>query len=272
MSTLTVLDQVIDLSLVSSTVTGLSQTVSTPITSITPGSTECPTPKSSSELFTGQSDQSSPIVSSQTNNSTNEDVPNEDDTSTTAESIVVVNPIVALPTPPAPEIPSAPKVNTEPQTVNSLAETTDEIIKEVVPEEKNSIDEKTSVSSGEYTTNEVHYAKKADQAWKKLESKIPEQDKYSWPVKIQHLDLESPDVYVTGIIDITNLKDMSREFSEILIAVPHSKAKPIESDILGNDWLVKRPKSISAKDPFVRFRPTHVKDNLVKGLSNSDPR
>ena len=110
----------------------------------------------------------------------------------------------------------------------------------------------------------MHYSKKASEAWAKLKEKFPEQT--NWPVKIQHLDLGSPEVYVTAIIDITEHKDMSDEFAKALIVVPHSKAKPLESDILGNDWLVKRPETISSKNEFVRFRPTHIKDNMVKGL------
>ena len=261
-STLAVLDHVIDLSLVSSTVTGLSQTVSTPMTSNTPRSTDCPSPKSSSDLSTGQSNLSSQIESSKNNNSTNEDALDEDTASTTAESIVVV-----LPTPPviAPQAPEAPS---QPEPVNIVSER-DEILSKPVsePVTPSVIDETISIVSSEGTTvdaSEVHYTKKASEAWEKLKEKFPEQT--NWPVKIQHLDLGSPEVYVTAIIDITEHKDMSDEFAKALIAVPHSKAKPLESDILGNDWLVKRPETISSKNEFVRFRPTHIKDNMVKGL------
>ena len=261
-STLAVLDQVIDLSLVSSTVTGLSQTVRTPMTSNTPRSTDCPSPKSSSDLSTGQSNLSSQIESSKNNNSTNEDALDEDTASTTAESIVVV-----LPTPPviAPQAPEAPS---QPEPVNIVSER-DEILSKPVsePVTPSVIDETISIVSSEGTTvdaSEVHYTKKASEAWAKLKEKFPEQT--NWPVKIQHLDLGSPEVYVTAIIDITEHKDMSDEFAKALIAVPHSKAKPLESDILGNDWLVKRPETISSKNEFVRFRPTHIKDNMVKGL------
>lgn len=265
MSTLAVLDQVIDLSLVSSTVTGLSQTVSTPMTSNTPRSTDCPSPKSSSILdflSTGQSNLSSQIESSKNNNSTNEDALDEDTASTTAESIVVVLPTPPVIAPPAPEAPS------QPEPVNIVSER-DEILSKPVsePVTPSVIDETISIVSSEGTTvdaSEVHYTKKASEAWAKLKEKFPEQT--NWPVKIQHLDLGSPEVYVTAIIDITEHKDMSDEFAKALIAVPHSKAKPLESDILGNDWLVKRPETISSKNEFVRFRPTHIKDNMVKGL------
>ena len=263
-STLAVLDQVIDLSLVSSTVTGLSQTVSTPMTSNTPRSTDCPSPKSSSDLSTGQSNLSSQIESSKNNNFTNEDALDEDTTSTTAESIVVVVPTPPIIAPPAPEAPS----QSEP--VNIVSER-DEIlskpVSEPVTQSLSVTDETISIVSSEATTvdaSEVHYTKKASEAWAKLKEKFPEQT--NWPVKIQHLDLGSPEVYVTAIIDITEHKDMSDEFAKALIVVPHSKAKPLESDILGNDWLVKRPETISSKNEFVRFRPTHIKDNMIKGL------
>ena len=257
----------IDLSLVSSTVTGLSQTVSTPMTSNTPRSTHCPSPKSSLDLSTGVSSQ---IESSKNNNSTNEDALDEDTASTTAESIVVVLPKPPTIAPPAPEAPS------QPEPVDIVSER-DEALSKPVPEPVSPskpvtpslsvTDDTISIVSSEATTvdvSEVHYTKKASEAWAKLKEKFPEQN--NWPVKIQHLDLGTPDVYVTAVIDITEHKDMSDEFAKALIAVPHSKAKPLDSDILGNDWLVKRPETISSKNQFLRFRPTHMKDDMVKGL------
>ena len=266
-STLAVLDQMIDLSLVSSTVTGLSQTVSTPMTSNTPRSTHCPSPKSSLDLSTGVSSQ---IESSKNNNSTNEDALDEDTASTTAESIVVVLPKPPTIAPPAPEAPS------QPEPVDIVSERDEALSKSVLEPVSPSkpvtpslsvTDDTISIVSSEATTvdvSEVHYTKKASEAWAKLKEKFPEQT--NWPVKIQHLDLGTPDVYVTAVIDITEHKDMSDEFAKALIAVPHSKAKPLDSDILGNDWLVKRPETISSKNQFVRFRPTHMKDDMVKGL------
>ena len=257
----------IDLSLVSSTVTGLSQTVSTPVTSNTPRSTHCPSPKSSLDLSTGVSSQ---IESSKNNNSTNEDALDEDTASTTAESIVVV-----LPKPPAIAQP-APEAPSQPEPVDIVSER-DETLSKPVPEPVSPskpvtpslsvTDDTISIVSSEATTvdvSEVHYTKEASEAWVKLKEKFPEQT--NWPVKIQHLDLGTPDVYVTVVIDITEHKDMSDEFAKALIVVPHSKAKPLESDILGNDWLVKSPETISSKNQFVRFRPTHMKDDMVKGL------
>ena len=273
-STLSVLDQVVDLTLVSGTVTGLSQTISTPITSNTPRSTHCPSPKSSLELIcTGQSEQSSenqsPIKSSKNNNSVNEDVPDEDTTSTTAESIVAVKPLVVLPTSSAPATPKTPENTSEPHASNILPDTTDEVITKVQKEnDLNVIDEPSSSLSATSSADvcELFYGKKADEAWKKLKERFQNSENHaSIPLKIQHLDVGLPDVYVTGIIDISQHKVMLDDFAEALMAMPHKRAKPLEGDILGNDWLVKRPDSVSSKDQFVRFRPTHMKENLVKG-------
>ena len=273
-STLSVLDQVVDLTLVSGSVTGLSQTISTPITSITPRSTHCPSPKPGLELVSiDQSEQSSenqsPIKSSKNNDSVNEDVPDEDTTSTTAESIVAVKPLVVLPTSSAPATPSVPEATSEPHTNGVLPEATDEVIPKEVPKESNLnvIDESSSsLSATSADVCELFYGKNADEAWKMLKEKLQASEhQTSLPLKIQHLDVGSPDVYVTGIIDISQHKEMADEFAKALMAVPHKKAKPIESEILGNDWLVKRPHSVSSKDQFVRFRPTHMKENLVKG-------
>lgn len=262
-STLAVLDQVIDLSLVSSTVTGLSQTVNTPIPSNTPRSTHCPSPKSSLDISAGQSNVSSQIELSKNNNSTNADALDEDTASTTAESIVVAVPTPTVTAPPAPKVPP------QPEPVTNVSESVGEEVLEPLPNRTVTpayTEEIRSIASSEATTvdtSEVIYSKKASEAWAKLKEKFPNQT--NWPVKIQHLDLGLPEVYVTAIIDITEHKDMSDEFDKALTVVPQSKAKPIESEILGNDWLVKRPESISSKNQFIRFRPTHIKDNMVKG-------
>ena len=249
MSTLSVLDQVIDLSLVPGTVSDQSQTISTPITSNTPKSTPCPSSK---------------------NNSANVDVPDEGTTSTTAE------PIVVLPTSSAKVTPSTPESTSEAHATNILPETTDEVITNVVSKENYlfadlyiidgpSSSVSTSTDSVSFEVNQLSYGKHGNLAWKELNKSFQITSFKSLPLKIQHLDVGLPGVYVTGIIDISQHKKMAKAFGTAMMAVPHKKAKPMESDILSYDWLVKRPDSVASKYRFLRFRPTHMKENLVKG-------
>ena len=73
--------------------------------------------------------------------------------------------------------------------------------------------------------------------------------------------------YFARTLDISNNPTMSDKYNKAL--VPVTKIRPTESDIIGNDWLVKSPNSIPAsqsRSEYLRFRPTHIKDTVVKGI------